>query len=108
MDFVSIVLGFILISMYVLIPGLALCFAVFPRRTDMDFTERLGVSILLGTATSMTQYFLDKNFFVQINPANTAIIISILTLGGLVVWQIRLRMPLSAKAAAAEMETVES
>ena len=108
MYFYSIVLGVFLISMYMLIPGLALSFALFPRRRDMDLLERIGVSLLLGITTMFIQYFADKNFIVPINQATTATVMLILTVGGLLVWQIRLRMPLSAKAAASEIETVES
>jgi uncharacterized membrane protein len=64
MEFWSIVTISAGICMYLLIPGMALSLAAFPRKQDMGFAERLAVASFLGMATPFVQYFNDKNFII--------------------------------------------
>lgn len=95
MDFSSIVAGTVGICVYLLVPGLALSLAAFPRKQDMAFVERLCVATFLGMATPFFLYFNDKNFMIPINPGTSMATLGTLTLLGLIIWQIRLRMPQS-------------
>jgi uncharacterized membrane protein len=98
MDFWSIVTITVGICLYLLIPGMALSLAAFPRKQDMGFAERLCVASFLGMATPFVQYFNDKNFIIPVNPGTTMTTLAALTLLGLVVWQLRLRMPETQKS----------
>jgi uncharacterized membrane protein len=99
MDFSSIVIVSLGICLYLLIPGLALSLAVFPRKQDMGFLERLCIASFLGMATPFVQYFNDKNFIIPVNPGTTLTTICALTLLGLIIWQFRLRTPETQKSA---------
>ena len=98
MDFSSIVGSSVGICLYLLIPGMALSLAAFPRKQDMGFVERLCIASFLGMATPFVQYFNDKNFIIPVNPGTTLATIGALTLLGLVIWQLRLRMPETQKS----------
>jgi uncharacterized membrane protein len=98
MEFWSIVTISAGICMYLLIPGMALSLAAFPRKQDMGFAERLAVASFLGMATPFVQYFNDKNFIIPVNPGTTLTTIGALTLLGLIIWQLRLRMPETQKS----------
>jgi len=91
MNLEAIFYGTVGICLYILIPGLALSLAVFPRKQDMGFSERLILSAFLGMATPFILYFNDKNFIIPINPETSMITLGALTLIGLAIWQIRLR-----------------
>jgi uncharacterized membrane protein len=98
MDIPQIVSGVILISLYLLIPGYALCLAAFPRKGDLTSVSRFGLSAFFGTFTMLIQYFNNKNFSIPIDTANTFATMAVLTVGGLVVWQLRLKMSSGQKA----------
>ncbi|MFZ2455188.1 MAG: hypothetical protein WAX07_01750 [Candidatus Altiarchaeia archaeon] len=98
MDFSSIVTITVGICLYLLIPGIALSLAAFPRKQDMNFAERLCISTFLGMATPFVQYSNEKNFMISVNPGTTLITLGALTLAGLVIWQLRLRMPETQKS----------
>jgi uncharacterized membrane protein len=98
MDFSSIVTITVGICLYLLIPGMALSLAAFPRKQDMGFAERICVAAFLGMATPFVQYFNEKNFMVSVNPGTTLTTIGALTLLGLIIWQLRLRTPETQKS----------
>jgi uncharacterized membrane protein len=98
MEFWSIVGSSVGICLYLLIPGMALSLAAFPRKQDMGFVERLFVASFLGMATPFVQYFNDKNFIIPVNPGTTMATLGALTLLGLVIWQLRLKMPETQKS----------
>jgi uncharacterized membrane protein len=98
MEFWSIVTGIVGICLYLLIPGMALSLAIFPRKKDMGFAERICVSSFLGMATPFVLYINEKNFIIPVNPGTTLTTLGALTLIGLIVWQLRLRMPESQTA----------
>ena len=93
MDFQAIVLGIIGICLYMLIPGLAVSLAIFPRKSDIRFAERLGLSTFLGLLVPAILYFNDKNFIIPVNSGTTFATLGAVTLLGLIVWQLRLRTP---------------
>lgn len=78
------------ILLYVLVPGIALSLALFPRRGVLDFTERLGLSLFLGMSTPVIQYFNDKNLMIPITTDTTLATLAVVTVIGLVVWRARL------------------
>ncbi|HDI73288.1 MAG TPA: hypothetical protein ENF58_04070 [Candidatus Altiarchaeales archaeon] len=91
MELLPIVMGTVGIILYMLIPGISLSLALFPRREDLDLVERVGIGIFLGMTTPFIQYFNDKNFFIPINFTTTTATILVVTIIGLLVWQLRLR-----------------
>ncbi|MEA3255129.1 MAG: hypothetical protein U9Q22_04790 [Candidatus Altiarchaeota archaeon] len=91
MELPTIVIGTVGIILYMLIPGISLSLALFPRKKDLDLVERLGVSILLGMTVPFIQYFNDKNFFIPINFTTTIETILAVTVIGLLVWRWRLK-----------------
>ena len=92
MDFTKILVGTILLCLYLIIPGIALSLAVFPRRKSLGLLERAGLSVFFGLFVSFIQYFDDRNFNVPINTSTTAMTFIAVTFIGLAIWQIRLRM----------------
>lgn len=98
MDFSSIVTISVGICLYLLIPGMAISLAAFPRKQDLGFVERLCVASFLGMATPFVQYFNDKNFIIPVNPGTTMVTLGTLTLLGLIIWQLRLKMPETQKS----------
>jgi hypothetical protein len=91
MDFMHILVGSIGILAFLLIPGIALGLAAFPRKQDIGNVERIGISLLFGLLPTFLQYFLDKNFSIPINTANTQLMIAAVTALGIMVWVIRLK-----------------
>jgi uncharacterized membrane protein len=89
MEFQSIVVGSIAIMVLILIPGIALSLALFPKKDQLEFVERAGFSFALGLVPQALQYFLDKNFNVPITTATTYGLIAGVTVAGLAVWAIR-------------------
>ena len=89
MDIPSIIAGTIGIMVLIIVPGLALSLALFPKKDQLDFIERLGFSFVLGLIPQLFQYFLDKNLGVPINTAITLGIIASITALGLLVWKFR-------------------
>jgi uncharacterized membrane protein len=91
MDFMQILVGSIGILAFILIPGIALSLAFFPRKQDIGTVERIGMSLLFGVVPTFIQYFLDKNFSIPINTANTYLILEAVTALGIMIWIIRLK-----------------
>jgi uncharacterized membrane protein len=91
MELTTIVIGTIGIILYLLIPGLSLSLALFPKRKDLDPVERIGISFFLGMTIPFIQYFNDKNFFIPIDFTTTTSTILVVTVMGLLVWLVRLK-----------------
>ncbi|MFH1126213.1 MAG: hypothetical protein V1703_03740 [Candidatus Altiarchaeota archaeon] len=89
MEFQNIVIGTLMMIILVLVPGFALSLAIFPKKDELDLTERLGFSFVFGLFPQLLQYFLDKNLNVPVNTSTTLGIIAGITLLGLGVWKIR-------------------
>lgn len=90
MELPTIVIGTVGIILYMLIPGVSLSLALFPRKKDLDLVERFGVSMFLGLTVPFIQYLNDKNFFIPINPTTTVGTILFVTVTGLLIWWWRL------------------
>jgi len=71
MDGSSIILGTVLLLVLVLMPGMAVTLAVFPRWKQITFIERLGLSVIMGILPELIIYFLNKNAGVTITFATT-------------------------------------
>lgn len=89
MEFQSVVIGTVGMMLLILIPGLALSLAIFPKKDELDLVERLGFSFVFGLIPQLLQYFLDKNLNVAINTSTTLGLITAVTVIGLVVWKSR-------------------
>jgi len=89
MEFRSIVVGTIAMMVLILIPGLALSFALFPKKDRLDFVERIAFSFALGLVPQAVQYFLDKNFNVPVTTMTTYGLIAAVTVAGLAGWMVR-------------------
>ncbi len=92
MDFSKILIGSIGIALYMLIPGIALSLAMYPRRKDLGMVDRIGLGMFLGVVVPFIQYFNDKNFYTPINTTTTIATLLAVTIIGLAVWLVRLRM----------------
>jgi len=77
---------------YVMVPGVMLTLAIFPKKDDVSIVERLGISMALGLAPTFILYALDKNFLVPINTTTTFITFLAVSLAGLGIWQLRRNM----------------
>lgn len=91
MDLFTIATGTILIILLILIPGISLSLALFPKKEELDPVERIGVSFVLGLTPQFLLYFGDKNLFVSTTTLTTAGTILLVTLIGLAIWRLRLK-----------------
>ncbi len=91
MELFTIATGTILIILMILIPGVSLSLALFPRREELDPVERLGISVVLGLTPQFLLYFGNKNLFVSITTLTTAGTMLLVTLIALAIWRFRLR-----------------
>jgi len=89
MDIPSVFIGTFSMILLVLIPGLALSLALFPKKDEIDVIERLGFSFVFGLLPQLIQYFLDKNLNVPITTTTTYGLIAAITLASLLVWKMR-------------------
>ena len=92
MDFMHILTGTIGILAVILIPGIAISLAIFPRKQDIGNVERIGMSIIFGFVPTFIQYFLDKNLSIPINTSTTYLTIGAVTAIGIIIWVIRLKL----------------
>jgi hypothetical protein len=104
MDFMHILVGSIGILAFILIPGIALSLAIFPRKQDIGNVERIGMSLFFGVVPTFIQYFLDKNFSFPINTANTYLIIEATTALGIMIWVIRLKLTVKKDSARSDAQ----
>jgi uncharacterized membrane protein len=74
---------------YVMVPGIMLTLAIFPRKEDVSLVERLGLSMALGLAPTFILYALDKNLMVPINTSTTFMTFLAVSLAGFGIWQVR-------------------
>jgi uncharacterized membrane protein len=91
MDIASIFIGTMWMILLILVPGLALTLAVFPKKDDIDTIERLGFSFVFGLLPQVIQYLLDKNLSIPITTSTTYSLIAVVTLAGLAVWKARVK-----------------
>jgi len=75
----------------ILVPGVLLSLALFPRKKDLDPVERLGVGAVLGLTPQFLLYFGDKNFYLPITTFTTTATVVLVSLLGLAVWQVRVK-----------------
>lgn len=89
MEIPAIIAGTVGIMLLVLIPGLSVSLALFPRKDELDSVERFGFSFVFGLIPQVIQYFLDKNLNVPITTSTTLGVIAAVTAAGLAVWKLR-------------------
>ena len=89
MDIPSIIIGTAAMILLIVIPGVAISLALFPRKDELDIVERMGFSFALGLVPQLLQYFFDKNLNVPISTATTLVLITAVTVASLLVWKIR-------------------
>lgn len=89
MELLTVVIVSAAMIAFVLVPGLMLSFAFFPKTEELSNIERIGVSLCLGLTPVLLLYALDKNFSVPINTYTTAGIFFFVSLIGYFVWWLR-------------------
>ncbi len=83
----TVAIGMILI---VMVPGVLLSLALFPKK-DLDIAERLGVGMILGLTPQFILYFGDKNLSMPITSFTSTAAVILVSLLGLAVWQVRIK-----------------
>lgn len=73
----------------VFLPGIALCYAIFPKKEELNLLERIGLSFVLGMTPTFLLYALDKNFSVAITTTTTLGTIVLTAVVGFIVYNIR-------------------
>lgn len=91
MEFSAIVFISAAIILFLMVPGLMLSLALFPRRADLDPVERAGLSIILGLTPVFLLYFLDKNVSMPINAYTTSAMFLLVSFAGFAGWQYQKR-----------------
>jgi len=89
MDFGKIAFGSILILAIVFIPGIALCYAFFPKKGELNLIERIGLSFILGLTPTFLLYALEKNVGMPITTTTTITAIGLISVGGFMVYKAR-------------------
>lgn len=89
MELFTIVWASISILLLLLIPGIAMSFAIFPRKEDLELLYRFGISLVLGFTPFFLLYFAEKNFFVPINFETISIAILSVLLISVAIWFLR-------------------
>lgn len=85
----SVLVGSILLVALIIVPGLAVTLAVFPRWRQITFIERAGIAVILGMLPQLLIYFLDKNAGVEINFTTSLMLILVVTAAGGIVYYSR-------------------
>ncbi|ODS42255.1 MAG: hypothetical protein MSIBF_02660 [Candidatus Altiarchaeales archaeon IMC4] len=78
-----------LVAAAVLVPGFFLSLGIFPKKTDIDITERIGISFFFGMIPYLLLYFANKNFFTAINAGSVLAMMLAVSVLGFVLWQAR-------------------
>ncbi len=92
MELITIGITAISMILIVMVPGVFLSLAIFPKKKDLDIVERLGISIVLGLTSPFLLYFGDKNLSMPITAFTSTAAVVLVSLIGLVLWQVRARM----------------
>ena len=88
MDPWAVIQGSVLIILIVLIPGMALTLAVFPKR-KLDVAEFLGYSMFFGMVPSFMIYLLNRNLGVPLTFYTTSGAMMLTALAGIIIWHLR-------------------
>jgi len=90
MDGFQIFLGTGLILAAVLLPGLSITLALFPKWDDVRWAERLGLGLVFGITPELVLYFLSSNIqAVPVTSGTTLASIFLFTAAGLAVYMRR-------------------
>ncbi|MFH1722898.1 MAG: hypothetical protein ABH950_09880 [Candidatus Altiarchaeota archaeon] len=89
MDYYTALVGSVGILLAVLIPGLAISFAIYPKKDELDLVERFGYSLFLGFMPYVLLYFLQKNFSVPATTQTAYGVAIALTIISLLVYSVR-------------------
>ena len=66
MDPATIIVTILGISSLTLLPGFIFSIILFPRSLNLSFSERFGLSIILGLVPYLILYFLSKNLNIPV------------------------------------------
>jgi hypothetical protein len=91
MDAYLIIWGTSLILAAILLPGLAVTLAMFPRLNDIRWAERLGLSLVFGIIPELALYFLSNNLNVPITKTTSQTAVAAVTAIGIIVWRLRVQ-----------------
>jgi uncharacterized membrane protein len=70
MDAYLILKGTLFITAALLVPGVSLTYAIFPRKGDLRSVERFGLSLVLCFVPMVLVYFASKNLNVPVTGAS--------------------------------------
>ena len=96
MDASLAVKGTILLTLLLFIPGLAVCYAIFPRREDLDLIERVGFSFIFGLTPPLLLYAIGNAFLIPVTSTTAPAFLLGTTIICLIIWRIRLAKPVTA------------
>jgi uncharacterized membrane protein len=85
----QILWGTMLIVAYILIPGVAVTFGLFPRKDQISLAERFGLALVFGLLPQLLLYFLTRNFAVPVTTETSYIASALVTAAGLIAWKMR-------------------
>lgn len=86
-----IIEGTIGILFLLMVPGLAVSLALYPKKDEISFAERAGMSFILGLIPHFLLYAASKNLDIPVNTTTTLLYAGAVSAIGLVLWQIRTR-----------------
>ena len=91
MELITIAITAIGMILIVMVPGVFLSLALFPKKKDLDMVERLGIGMILGLTPQFLLYFGDKNLSIPITSFTSTAAAVLVSLIGLAVWQVRIK-----------------
>jgi uncharacterized membrane protein len=89
-----------LIISALVIPGVAVTLALFPKKDDVRLSERFGLSLVFGILPFFLLYFLSKNAGLPITTATSQGMMAAVTIAGLAIWKVRTAAPADKPQAA--------
>jgi len=69
-----------------LVPGLSLTLALYPKKDSLDAVERVGMALVLGLTPLVLSYALNKNLGVPVNTQTTLLSIIAVSMVGVIGW----------------------
>ncbi|MEM2918222.1 MAG: hypothetical protein QXY62_01815 [Candidatus Altiarchaeota archaeon] len=89
MELFTVIWVSISILLLLLIPGIAMSFAIFPKKDDLELLYRFGISLVLGFTPFFLLYFAEKNFFMPVNLETTSAAILFVFFISMIIWFLR-------------------
>lgn len=75
--------------LFIIVPGLSLTLALFPKKDGITVVERGGLAMVLGICPALLVYFLDKNLQVAFSTGTSLAAYLAVTAAGFTVYSAR-------------------